>query len=348
MPANRGKRCSRARKEVIALVLIVIVGVARPVIAQDPAKKLLVAYSGLITMNTSLWVAEDLGLFKRHGLDVSAVYTGSGSVTSQTLVAGEAKLAANSVGPVAGAAGGGADIVIIAGLVQMLPYQLWVRPQIRTPGDMKGKSAAISTFGSGSHLAVEVALQHIGIDAGRDKVAIMQIGAQPDRLAAVVTGRVDSTALESGFGQVAKDKGLVMLSDLTKSDTPYVNTVISAQRRYVKENSQQVEIFLKGMIDGLAAIANPANDKAIKNVLIKRLKLPTAESAQVLYDATVQMHAKTKVPNASTAGVQNMIDALLRINPRLAKVKAADLIDNSFVDRLEKSGYIAEASKRRG
>ena len=41
-----------------------------------------------------------------------------------------------------------------------------------------------------------------------------------------------------------------------------------------------------------------------------------------------------------------MIDALLRVNPRLAKVKAADIIDNSFVDRLEKSGYIAEAMKR--
>jgi ABC-type nitrate/sulfonate/bicarbonate transport system substrate-binding protein len=228
----------------------------------------------------------------------------------------------------------------------MLPYQLWVRPQIRQPADMKGKSAAISTFGSGSHLAVEVALQHIGVDVARDKIAIMQIGAQPDRLAAVVSGRVDSTALEPGFGQVAKDKGLVLLTDLTKSDTPYVNTVISAQRRYIKDNPQQVEIFLKGIIDGLAAIANPANDRAIKNVLAKRLKLTTPESVQVLYDATVQMHAKTKVPNAPVAGVQNMIDALLRVNPRLAKVKAADLIDNSYIDRLDKSGYIAEAMKR--
>ena len=41
-----------------------------------------------------------------------------------------------------------------------------------------------------------------------------------------------------------------------------------------------------------------------------------------------------------------MIDALLRMNPRLAKVKAADIVDNSFVDRLEKAGYIAEAMKR--
>jgi NitT/TauT family transport system substrate-binding protein len=339
---------SRVKRAVAPVVLAaaLMASLSSLCLAQDAARKLLVAYSGLITMNASLWVAEDLGLFKKHGLDVSAVFTGSGSVTSQTLVAGEAKLAANSVGPVAGAVGGGADIVIVAGRVQMLPYQLWVRPQIRQSADMKGKSVAISTFGSGSHLAVEVALQHIGIEVARDKIAIMQIGAQPDRMAAVVTGRVDGTALEPGFGQVARDKGLNMLTDLTKSDTPYVNTVMSAQRRYVRENAAQVESFLKGIVDGLAALANPANDKAIKNVLAKRLKLSEPSSVQILYDATVQMHARTKVPNTSIAGTQNMIDALHRVNPRLAKVKAAEMIDNSFVDRLEKSGYIAEAMKR--
>jgi hypothetical protein len=42
-----------------------------------------------------------------------------------------------------------------------------------------------------------------------------------------------------------------------------------------------------------------------------------------------------------------MIDALHRVNPLLAKVKAADLVDNSFMERLEKSGYVAEAMKKR-
>ena len=328
----------------ICLTVLLLVSLVHPSSAQD-AKKLLVAYSGLVTNNASLWLAEDLGLFKKHGLDVTAVFTGSGSVTSQALVAGEAKLAANSVGPVAGAAGGGADVVIVAGLVQILPYQLWVQPQIRQPADLKGKRIAISTFGSGSHLAVEVALQTIGVDVTRDKVAIMQIGAQPDRMAAVISGRVDGTALEPGFGQVAKDKGLTMLTDLTKTDTPYVNTVIVALRRYVKENPQIIETFLKGIVDCLAMMPNPANEKAVKNVLTKRLRL-TPENVQVIYESTLQIHAKTRAPYAPLAGVQNMIEALYRVNPRLAKLKAADLVDNSFVERLEKSGYINDAMKR--
>jgi len=229
-----------------------------------------------------------------------------------------------------------------------MPYQFWVLPQVRQPADLKGKRVAISTFGSGSHLAAEVALQVLGLDPVRDKIAIMQVGTQADRVAALVSGRVDATPLEPGFGQSAREKGLTVISDLTKLDTPYLNTVIVVSRRYAKENPQIIESFLKGTIDGLAFLPNPANERAVKSVLARRLKLTTPQSIQVMYDTTLEIHAKTKIPNAPVAGVQNMIDVLLRINPRLAKVKAADLIDSSFIERLEKSGYIKEAMKRSG
>ena len=331
--------------EILSVVLFVaaIVDLAS---AQDSSKKVLVAYAGLISTHSSVWLAEDQGFYKKHGLDVTSVFTGSGSVTSQALIAGEAKLASTSVGPTAGAVSAGADLVIIAGTIHILPYQFWVLPQVRQPADLKGKRVAISTFGSGSHLAAEVALNSLGLDAVRDKIAIMQVGTQPDRVAALASGRIDATPLEPGFGQAAKDKGLTVLADLTKTDIPYLNTVLVASRRFMKESPQQVESFLKGTIDGLAFLSNPANEKAVKSVLARRLYLSTPQGIQTMYDATVEMHAKTKAPNVPLPGVQNMIDALLRINPRLGKLKAADIVDSSFIDRLEKSGYIRDAMKR--
>ena len=210
--------------------------------------------------------------------------------------------------------------MIVAGTIHIMPYQFWVLPQVRQPADLKGKRVAISTFGSGSHLAAEVALQVLGLEPSRDKIAILQVGTQAERVGAILSG--------------------------TKLDAPYLNTVLVASRRYAKENPQIIESFLKGTIDGLAFLPNPANEKAVKNVLARRLKLTTPQSIQVMYDTTLEIHAKTNVPNAPVAGVQNMIDVLLRINPRLAKLKAPDLIDSSFIDRLEKSGYINEAMKR--
>ena len=327
-------------------VLLLLGTFVHPGRAQEGPKKLLVAHAGLISTHTSVWLAEDQGFYKKHGLDVTAVFTGSGSVTSQALVAGEAKVASTSVGPTAGAVGAGADLAILAGLIHILPYQFWVLPHVRQAADLKGKRVAISTFGSGSHLAAEVALQRLGLDPARDKITIIQVGQQPERVAALLSGRIDATALDPGFAQAAKDKGLTILLDMTRSDVPYLNTVLVASRRFAKENPQIIDSFLKGTVDGLAYMANPANEKAVKSVLARRLKLSTPQSIQAMYDATLEIHAKTKVPNVPVAGVQNMIDALYRVNPRMATLKAADLIDNSFIERLEKSGYIQEAMKR--
>lgn len=330
----------------VFLAVMFVGAVADPARAQDSSRKLLVAYAGLISTHVSVWLGEDQGFYKKHGLDVTAVLISSGSLTSQALVAGEAKLASTSVGPTAGAVGAGADLVIVAGTIHILPYQFWVLPQVRQPADLKGKRVAISTFGSGSHLAVEVALQSLGLDPGRDKIAILQVGTQPERVAALATGRVDATALEPGFGQAAKDKGLTLIADLTKLDSPYLNTVLVTSRRFAKESPQLIEAFLKGTIDGLAFLPKAANEKVVKNVLARRLRLTTPQSVQIMYDTTLEIHAKTKMPNVPQAGVQNMVDALLRINPRMAKLKAADLVDSSFIDRLEKSGYIQEAMKK--
>lgn len=117
------------------------------------------------------------------------------------------------------------------GTIHILPYQFWASPQIRDASELKGKRAAISTFGSGSHLALEVALHTLGLDPARDNIAILQVGTQPERVTALVTGKIDATVLEPGFGQAAKDKGLKMLVDLTRADVPYLNTVLVASRR---------------------------------------------------------------------------------------------------------------------
>src|SRR5262245_65063558 len=144
------------------LVILFLVTWVHPGLAQDTLTKLLIAHAGLISTHTSVWLAEDQGFYKKHGLDATSAFTGSGSVTSQALIAGEAKVASTSVGPTAGAVGAGADLMILAGTIHIMPYQFWVLPQVRQPADLKGKRVAISTFGSGSHLAAEIALHVLG------------------------------------------------------------------------------------------------------------------------------------------------------------------------------------------
>ncbi len=88
-------------KKMIGILLAVILfgAVAHPARSQESSRKLLVAYAGLISTHASVWLAEEQGFYKKHGLDITSVFISSGSVTSQALIAGEAKLASTSVGP---------------------------------------------------------------------------------------------------------------------------------------------------------------------------------------------------------------------------------------------------------
>jgi len=108
--AGRKKKVKMRQKKMagIFLAAIFVGAIIRPAMAQEGSRKLLVAYAGLISTHASVWLGEDQGFYKKHGLDVTAVLISSGSLTSQALVAGEAKLASTSVGPTAGAVSAGA------------------------------------------------------------------------------------------------------------------------------------------------------------------------------------------------------------------------------------------------
>src|SRR5262249_40915372 len=124
-------------------VIVVLVTWVHPGLAQETLTKLLIAHAGLIYKHARVWLAEDHGFYKKYGLDATSVFTGSGSVTSQALLAGEAKVASTSVGPTAAAVGAGADLMIVAGTIHIMPYQFWVLPPIRQPADLKVKKGAI-------------------------------------------------------------------------------------------------------------------------------------------------------------------------------------------------------------
>ena len=65
---------------------------------------------------------------------------------------------------------------------------------------------------------------------------------------------------------------------------------------------------------GVAIMPSPASEKAVKNVLAKRFKRTTPKSVQVIYDATMQMQAKTKVPNASVGWLSGYIAESMKKN----------------------------------
>src|SRR5207302_9857816 len=122
--------------------------------AQD-LTKLRVAYDGFSMTSGPLIYADKQGLFKKFGLDVTPVFIDGGSTLTQAVVGGSVDIAQNGYTPAVSAAVASADIVIIGGISNKLPYQLVVKNAITSASQLKGQSIAISRYGSSTDAAAD-------------------------------------------------------------------------------------------------------------------------------------------------------------------------------------------------
>jgi ABC-type nitrate/sulfonate/bicarbonate transport system substrate-binding protein len=108
------------RDNVFALFLLTVAVPFRVDAASAP-HKVVFTFGGLSERSGALFVAQDAGLFRKHGLDAQVVNVRSGQVGMAALASGETQFHAGSAtGTSIGAMGGGLDLVFIAGLINKL------------------------------------------------------------------------------------------------------------------------------------------------------------------------------------------------------------------------------------
>src|ERR1044072_4914352 len=157
--------------------------------ADRPPQKINVAYSSLSGNVSPLWVTQDRGFFRKYGLDVQAILIESGTTTAQALVAGDISFASVAGPPAIQSNLRGADVVMIAGVINTLIFQLYTEKGITRPDQFKGKAVGVTRFGSATDFAMRYALDKYGIDATKE-VSVLQLGNQPAQLAALEAGKV--------------------------------------------------------------------------------------------------------------------------------------------------------------
>jgi len=133
-------------------------------------EKAVIGHSSLRNDIAFLWVPQELGLFKKNGVDPTIVFISGGVRMIQAIVSESAPIGLVGAALVTSAAAGGADTVMIMGITNLLTYDVWARPEIKRPEDLKGKTLAISGFGGSSHIASFLMLKHFGLEEKRDGI----------------------------------------------------------------------------------------------------------------------------------------------------------------------------------
>lgn len=263
-------------------------------------------------------------LFKQD-IEIEDILMSSGSLSAQTLASGQVKIIVTTSAVVPQFNLSGGDMVIVAGTINKLPYQIVARGEIKTPALLKGKRVAISRFGSSSEWLVRLALTRMGLDPDKD-VTIIQIGGQNERLAALQTNAAQATLLGPPISTSAvRTLGMVQLADLSEYETTYPLQSVITTRAYVKENRPLVKRFLRGL--GLAFKhyrEQPQDGIAFQ---MKQFKLPN-DLAEAGYRSSVRvMEPELKPPDNSA------LDLVVKeLAVRIEKAKTVTLAELRMVD----------------
>jgi NitT/TauT family transport system substrate-binding protein len=290
-----------------------------------------------------IWVAQDRGLLKKYGLEAQFILMPRNPLTVAALIAGEIDVAMIGPGHLINAGLGGADLIGIANFHQKLDFRLNARPEIKKPEDLRGKRIAISGPGSTSHLVAMLSLQGLNIDSG--KVSFLTIpGTEINRRLALETNGVDATTLRGSMGDLYGNKGYPVLYNLEKTGATLPQNLMVTTRRTAANKPQVIEGYLKAMVEAIALILDPANKEMVTRLLASRLRLSNPADVEESYLSVIDSYERA--PHISLEGMKRLQKILAQINPKIAEVRVENVIEGSFMNKLESSGFIQSLYKK--
>jgi NitT/TauT family transport system substrate-binding protein len=290
----------------------------------------------------ALWMAKDGKFDEAQGIALEIVNMDGGSRGVQVLLSGEIQAMHVGLSPIVAANLHGADLRLIGASSNVIRFNLFTAPGVKSAADLKGGTVGVSTFGSESDIAVTLALQKLGLS--RNDVNIVQVGGTMPRLAALIAGQLKAAPLNEPAASMAVERGLPVLVDLSAANTPWLFTGIVVEHGDLMKRRELYTRFLKAYIEG--AYLARADEARTKKVIAKEFKIDDPKVIDITYR---DFRAQTP-PNAepSRAAAENVLVQLAAAKMPVGSRNLDDYLDTSLIEDLKKQGFTDALKKKYG
>jgi ABC-type nitrate/sulfonate/bicarbonate transport system substrate-binding protein len=279
--------------------------------------------------NMPVWIAQHHGMFADEGLDVTIeLYEGVDEVTNR-LRDGRAQLAYGITEHVVLDSEAGGSLEIIGGNVNRLPFSFIGGKNLRSIGDLRGKTIGVSSIEAGSSSLVMKLLSARGLEYPRD-YNLRAVGPILTRWEMLQSGEIDAGLQGAPLNYIAVDQGFPSLCE-PRDEVPYFQfTSLNVDQRWARANPSIMEKFMRAFVraherfftdsDGVAAVAMQE----------------TGISKEYALRAWNEYTADEIFPrdgDANTEAVQALIDisSLIRAVPNRVKTSADDYINRDYL-----------------
>ncbi len=299
--------------------------------AQKPPTKMTVSYSASGGQYVNIFAAKELGIFEKHGLDVTLKQINSSSQAVAALRSNSVDVATGPAGVIMDAiAKGVTDFTIFGECMPHTVLEVWVQPNIKTVKDLIGKTISSTNPSSLGDLMIGVWLAKNGIK--KSEVNVVYLGGLGNLISAMKANKTEATLILPPLGEQLIPSGQKRLGDLR--DIPYSNQGLATTKAYVAQNSDTLERFTAAVIESIAFVKH--NKEKTLPVLPKYTGVTNGEWNSYAYDFFMPLLSTTP----------RMTPDVVKATQELSTIEAArklnfePYIDNRFVDKLVSQGFV--------
>jgi len=321
----------------LSVFFLLALTMAGPASAQT-LKKIRIGYPSLSFRQSNVWVAKEVGLFNKYGLEVEPIFLRGGQVATQALAGGDPPIV--NIGTVVQADLTGFDLVLVAAVETTYDQIVFARPGITKLEQLKGKRFGISGFGAATNYAALILMKHLNLQP--KYLTLLPTGPDAERLAAMSSGKIDATFFTSSSAAPARKAGFVELLQIADLGVEVQGNGFATSRAYAQTNREVIKNALKGFVEAIYYIY--ANKKEAQHVFAKYMRTNDPEVLEDSYNGYIK--SIPKKPSPTLKGIQFMLDMLAEKMPQAKTAKPEQFVDLSFLQELEKENFFNEMAKR--
>ena len=301
---------------------------------------LVVSYASVSGSRAPLWIAKEMGLFEKYGLDGRPIYVPAGYPSVSALISGDVQFIATGGSVVAAAAARGAQVVMVATLGS-IAYKLMAHPSISTIEGLRGKVIGGLRPGTTTDFVLQRILLKVGLTPGKD-VTILPTGLSrsDERLLLMFQGKIQATIGTVDNVAQLELKGLKVnvIADPLELGVSTPASDISSTRPFLANQRNRAKAFLRAFCE---AIWLGRNDKEVAfRVYRKYMRIDEPK----LLDSMHRNYLLTSIPvkpypieDAIQADLEDLSTSITELRGK----KAADFMDRSLLNELESEGFFA-------
>lgn len=289
-------------------------------------QRLRILYASTATSFAPVWIASDLGIYKKHGLDAEAVLLGGGPLVASVLLSGSADIGIGAGDAPVRVALQGGDMKIFALQKHARILSIVGKPSIQDLAQIK--VLGIQSLGSSTHnYWLWYARQRKLAD---QQVQFVHTASSAENFLALKSGRVDAGVFGPPFDVQAERDGFRLLVEGIKHPQPFPATAYFATTGFLSKRAEAARRFIEAMKEAVQLFHE---DKASTlKVIQKRLKLNDPRVLDRAYDyerpfMRRDLSLQLDVIDTALAEAKRALGA----NAKRPELSVDDVIDKNFV-----------------